>query len=71
VLNEPIIGSEFVAQRADDRRACNDRFTRFAIVNSAVLIACSGSKTVQLAAFLAVKRPEKGPYAAALSAGLA
>ena len=52
VLNEPASSSP--SPRVDDRRASNDRFTRFAIVNSAVLIAHSGSKTVQLAAFLAV-----------------
>jgi hypothetical protein len=56
--------SEFVAWRADDGRACNDRFRRSAMVNSAVLIAHSGSKTVQLTAFL--KAPEKGPYPATL-----
>ena len=46
--------SSSLARRVDDRRACNGRFTRFSMVNSAVLIARSGSKTVQLAAFLAV-----------------
>jgi hypothetical protein len=55
VLNEPL-WKRFVAQHVDDRRACNDRFARFSTLNSAVLIARSGSKTVQLAAFLAVKR---------------
>ena len=52
VLNAPLwkrVGR--LARRVDGRRVCNDRFRRFAIVNSAVLIARSGSKTVQLAAF--------------------
>jgi hypothetical protein len=40
---------------------CNDRFARFAIVNSAVLIDRSGLKTVQLAAFCRALKMARTP----------